>query len=867
MPNNIQKIAIAAYLHDIGKLAERANYEVSKGEYESNAMLYLPYKKEENRYTHGHAVYTAIFIEKFLPHLINAFRGDGEEYLANIAAGHHKPETDSQWIVAIADRISSGFDRNEFENDYNKEISVKDYKKTRLLTIFEGLRVDNEYKTDKLEDYQYRYPLKELSPQSIFPVEDMSVQMVDSEDANREYRELFDSFINEIARLSHKDNISLWFEHFDSLFMIYASHIPAATVGYVIPDVSLYDHCRTTSAIATALYLYHKENDTLTKEAIQDYKPEKFLLVSGDFYGIQDFIFAEGGSTNKASAKLLRGRSFYVSLLSELAAYMICREIGLESTSVILNAAGKFTILAPNTENTRVIIGRIEKEINTWLIDKFFGQVSMGFSTVEASPADFVSRDGGFASLWESLSQAVDRKKYSKFDIINYAGCVHNYLDSFDNNLGICPFCNKRPATMDAKVKDEYACRICADQVFIGENIVKNEQISITDVDAKLDGRKLLEPIFGRYQLAFPTGELEEMAREGKLLKCWNIGISKDGHFARNITAKFINGYVPKYEEEDLDDDRYLAGRKSDRRKEEMIEQIKVEKEANTPKTFAHLAVKSLNFSDVKGKFKGIEALGILKADVDNLGLLFACGIRKERFTISRLATMSRQMNNYFTTYIPYILKTEKNYKDIYTVFSGGDDLFLIGPWNRIIEFAGFLNESFKSYVCRNDNITISAGIALHKPNDPVLTLAETSEHALSMSKSNGRNRIALFGATAKWADFSELEEVKATILKWLNSGTINNAMLFRLNEFIEMRRREEEIKNGNVHLEDMECLKWRSRLKYTVVRNIGKWLKGEEKQKTIDEVMEKVANWLERYKGALKMSLWQIIYNNRKGG
>lgn len=871
----VYKIALAAYLHDIGKFSERAS-----GSRETKGVGFFPDEKFLNdnrdlyqphfqgRYTHSHAVYTAAFIdhlEILLPKKLNKGEwGIGDSFM-NLAAGHHKPKTPFQWIIAIADRVSSGFDRTEF-NNYNieadnKGIPIKDYKKTRLLTLFEGLSTENKWKSDKLEDYQYRYPLKELSPDNIFPANSPEVRQIDNEQASKDYGDLFRNFVYDLENLSHKENIPLWFEHFDSLFMIYASHIPAATVGYVVPDVSLYDHSRTTSAIASALYQYHKKTDSMTVEAIEDYEPQKFLLISGDFYGIQDFIFTQGGSTGKASAKLLRGRSFYVSLLSELAADMLCRELGLSMTSIILNAAGKFTILAHNTDKAKQAIKTVEDTINNWLIRNFFGQASMGFSIVSASSNDFVS--GRFANLWESLSKETNKKKFSKFDLSTHGGCVKNYLDSFDNELGICPFCAKRPADNDSHIKDTPACRICRDHAYIGENLVKERRIAITTINADLEGRKLLEPVLGNYQLSFKvSGKLNQLSHEGSLLKYWDIGITDKGNVAKDITAKFINGYVPKYEDEEITEEaieRILAGRKSDKAKEELFDSM----EAGIPKTFAYIAKMALN-EDKKSKFKGIEALGILKADVDNLGMIFACGIREDRFTLSRLATMSRQLNNYFSVFIPYILKTEERFKNIYTIFSGGDDLFLIGPWNRIIEFAGFLNESFKKYVCKNEQVTISAGIALHKPNDPVLTLAETSEHALSASKSNGRNSITVFGATAKWAEFSELESVKGKIQAWLDSEMINNAMIFRLNEFIEMKRQEEEIKAGGfVHLDDMECLKWHSRFKYTVVRNIGKGLKDDAKNQAIKEV-EKAADWLETHKGALKIPLWQIIYNKR---
>lgn len=881
MDDTVYKIAIAGYLHDIGKFAERAHIQKEKsnkleaGFYpddkflNDNMDLYQPHFK--GKYTHKHAVYTAAFIDqiyKLLPRQFNKGEWGLDDAFMSLAAGHHNPKSPLQWIIAIADRISSGFDRAEFES-YNNEIKIKDYKKTRLLTIFEGLSVNEKWKEDDLKAFSYRYHLNELSPQNIFPSDDSEVRQVETEQASKDYRDLFFSFIAALEKLEHKQNIPLWFEHFDSLFMIYASHIPAATVGYVVPDVSLYDHCKTTSALASALYLYHHETGTIDESNIKNYDPKKFLLVNGDFYGIQDFIFSEGGGTGKASAKLLRGRSFYVSLLSELAADMICRGIGLPVSSVILNAAGKFTILAPNTERTREIVNSVENEVNDWLIKHFYGQASIGISFIEASPKDFESKN--FSSLWEQLSREIEKKKYSKIDLQKYGGVVNEYLNSFDNKLDkpLCPFCGKRPSHPDTDVRasgDEKtnSCKICKDHIFIGENLVKKKRLAVTTTDADLKGESLYEPIFGGYQLAFTTGKLIELSKAETLLKYWDIGISEDNTVAKDITAKFINGYVPKYDESDLDDLRYLAGKKSEKTRLELIDQIKRDKE--TPKTFLHIAKKALNFTDSADKFKGIEALGVLKADVDNLGLLFACGIREGRQSLSRLATLSRQLNNYFSVFLPYKLTTD--FKDIYTVFAGGDDLFLIGPWNKIIEFAGLLNDTFKDYACGNQAVTISAGISVHKPGEPIMTIAESAEHALALSKSKNKDikdKITAFGETVTWDEFKTLEGIKDTMQKWLMDETINNAMLFRFNELLEMAKQEKEIKDSkfNIQLEDMECLKWHARFKYTVVRNIGRHLKGDKKNEAIEEVM-KSADWLDTHHGALKIPLWQIIYNQR---
>jgi CRISPR-associated protein Csm1 len=871
MDDTVLKVAMAGLVHDIGKFAEDA-MTVTDEFINNNCGLYQPFFND--RYTHRHAVYTAAFIdhiEKLLPRRFNRAGWGFADTFINLAAGHHKPETALQWIIAIADRISSGWDRNNFDKDYNEAIAWQDYRKTRLLPLFESLLTEGKEEKNNRKEFGYGYSLKEISPTNIYPVSKSEAEPESDEKARAEYKRLFDEFVFALEHLYHReDNIELWFEHLDSLLLIYTSMIPSARAGKVLPDVSLYDHSRSVAALATALYLYHRDMNTMSIEAIKDYDRKKFLLISGDFYGIQKFIFSDSGEAGKQRSKILRGRSFAVSLYTELAADMICREIGLPSISVLLNAAGKFTIISPNTEKVKGAVEKIEQGINDWLVSISFGENAIGVSTIEASPEDFVS--GEFPAMWDSLNEKMSVRKCRKIDLDKYAGTVEGYLNGFNNDLKppLCPYCGKRPSSEEAESvkkgkEDKSTCKICRDHIFLGERIVKEDRIAITtkDADIRDENLKLLEPVFGTYQVAFIGGGLNDLARKGQLLKYWDISINGEGKIAKEVTVRFINGYVPVYTDEDQYDDCILEGTRSDNKKAELIENISI----GRPKTFAHIAAKALNARKTNGKKKycGIQALGILQADVDNLGVLMSCGIREKDFTISRLATVSRQLNFFFAVYLPHLLKTDRRFMDVYTVFAGGDDLFLIGPWNRIIDLASFLREKFSQYVCHNEEVHFSAGISLQKPHTPLDKLAEDAGNALERAKSSGRNRITVFGETAAWDEFTELQEIKETLKCWHSGEMINNAMLFRLNYFIRMAGIEKEIqKEKDFCLEDMDCLKWRAFFRYTTERNIGKNEKEEREKMKAKEKFSQVAVWLEKYQGKLKIALWDIIYNNR---
>ncbi len=765
-----------------------------------------------------------------------------------------------QWIVAQADRISSGLDRVVFEQ--GESIAYKDYKRTRLLPVLEALGPDRMEQYQKRDAFRWRYPLAPLSASTIFPFQQQEKQA--STDPEVEYSRLFNGFVEKLSALNHRqENIALWAQHFDSLLLDYTALIPAARVGDVVHDVSLYDHARTAAAFATAIYQYHLQQKNLEISAIKDGETQKLLLVTGDFYGIQDFIFSAGGETGKNRSKLLRGRSFAVSIFSELAADMVCHQLKLPFLSIVFNAAGKFTLIAPNTLAARASIQQVEKEINDWLYSVSYGQASMGFAVTAACPDDFHSNK--FSTLWNDRHMHhCEERKQQKIDYDQYGGVVSGYLDSFRNDLKprLCPLCGKRPSMPGAGRESISRCGICRDHVMLGEQLVKHRKLAVlTTGIAFPKDRSLLCPLFGRYQLLFTDETHDDLATTGHLLKLWSFTAPTAESTAGGATRKRINGYVPVYSKEDEFDERLLGGDRGETKKLELIDSIR----ENTPKTFTHIACKARKIDPQTSTCYGTEAIAVLKADVDNLGLLIGCGLPENRFTLSRLATLSRQMDSFFTEYIPALLADTEEFSEVYTVFAGGDDLFLIGPWNRIAFLAAHLKKRFDEYVCHNDAITFSAGITVHKTHVPVDKMAAAAETALEVAKDfAGKNAVSMFGSTVSWQDFSNLLDNRDVMQGWLDSRYITNSMMYRFNHLIDMAGKEKIVREqDSIHMVDLECLKWRAMFAYSLHRNLNRELRDQARDRALTEIGT-MAGWLENYGAAMRIPLWHLLYDQR---
>jgi CRISPR-associated protein Csm1 len=242
--------------------------------------------------------------------------------------------------------------------------------------------------------------------------------------------------------------------------------------------------------------------------------------------------------------------------------------------------------------------------------------------------------------------------------------------------------------------------------------------------------------------------------------------------------------------------------------------------ESGEPKTLNLLGISSF-VRDQHG-LRGKSFLAAFKADVDNLGFVFSIGLG-ERLSISRFCTLSRMLNHFFSDYLIHFI--EEQYPDMYVVFAGGDDLFVLGPWYQTLHFAREMRQKFTKYVCSNPDLTLCAGINISKSRLPVRTIADNAEYILDeMAKkhvsSSGKEKdaVSVFDVTTGWENFDALLHKGDWLESLVLDGKMSRGLAYRMLTYAAEHKaltRDGDIAKGmykshmcydfarNIHVED----------------------------------------------------------------
>jgi len=745
--NQATRAALAGLLHDIGKLYQRA--------YGKNPP---PDFAEAGR---THQDYTAYFVRRLGLDL----------NLAESAKRHHRsretperlrprPDQPLDWVVFYADNYAS---RERTDGDPE---AAKAVEHTPLTSVFSQVYLGG------IEAPERVYPLLPGGKPGFGPSLMYPADPAHSNVRPAAYARLVDHLEANVRKLPAGIDPESLLANLNMLFLDALWPVPADTRGD--PGISLYDHLRLTAAFAAALWGFHSEQG-LEIAAIRDESAEKFLLVGGDVSGIQGHIYRIKEAQGQGGiAKRLRARSLEVSLAAEAMARGLLERLGLPQLQRIMSAGGKFYLLIPNTRTAREALKEHFQEWEAWAMDQGASLVPV-LAWAPFSPKRL--KEKGFSEIFERLVAALTEAKLRPL-----ASQLSRFRNPFGERLGRglrpCAVCGVRPALDD---EPGASCVECLRDREIGTRLPHSRSLFATATPQK--------PYYrfpqASFDLASQGYELRGEVDFAPASHPWELRLLL-GHLPtvadalayKNWTLEEYRSFLTEHDHR-LDEGEGLSEKK--------------------PLTFSELAHLS----------RGVPYLGALMLDADRMGEAFARGFDhlKETQSPGRVAALSRAVEVFFTIEVGGLIAEARRYLSrlgwsepearqktwryrlIYTVYSGGDDLFLIGPWDVLIDFARDLNALYRRYT-GHPAFTLTGGLALLRPATPVPVIYEAVHRAEEQAKERGKDpasptrgkgHLTLFGQVVPWEELEEVSEWADWLRGELEAGRFPSALAYRL--------------------------------------------------------------------------------------
>ena len=560
------------------------------------------------------------------------------------------------------------------------------------------------------------------------------------------YRQVIQNITDNLKGISWDE------EYINSLLSVLEanlSYIPSSTAKKELTDISLYDHVKMTAAIASCVEQYLEEQQEkdykkcLFTEAQESYKKEMFLLYSMDVSGIQNFIYTVG---EKGALKGLRARSFYLEIMMEHMVDELLEKLFLSRANLIYTGGGHCYMLLSNTQKTRNVIEQYEKETNQWLMDHFDTAlyVACGYATATANALRNVP-EGSYSELYLQISKMISTKKSHRYT----ADMIRSLNRKQKEGERECKVCRRVTKLVDDK------CSTCNALEKMSGNILDEKYFTVLceNIPDAL-------PLPGEKYLVADT--------ESRLLKHMNQ-----------------DTYVRAYTKNSIYTGKHI-----------------------TTKLWVGDYTTKNTFTDFAKQAEGVKRIAVLRADVDNLGTTFVYGFQRENrddryVTLSRTATLSRQLSLFFKCYINQILKNgepdifgKETGRNVTIVYSGGDDVFLVGAWNDVIAAFMDLREALERFT--QGTLHISGGIGIYHEKYPLNVMAKEVEELETAAKEvDGKNAITVFDDTQTycWNEFLQNvtdEKIRALDNYFKQTDEHGMAFLYHLMELL--RRNSEKI-------------------------------------------------------------------------
>ena len=464
-----------------------------------------------------------------------------------------------------------------------------------------------------------------------------------------------------------------------------------------------------------------------------------YLLVKGDLTGIQDYIY-NGIQPKQASglgnlSKRLRARSILVSLLTDFIANVILRELELESWHLLFAGGGHFNLLLPSDEKTRIRLKVLNEDLSRAMRQRFGQHLELIIASIECK-----------ADIRENASPYFEQVN-AKRDKMKHRQHLSDLKSLFAEEIK-----QDKQAKEEREKRENRIGGAFPKQHFLLEIMSKKELVRH---EREHGGDLVLAEFSGLY---YHT-----------LLAVKSLNDKKDDYSAHKFLTKNKGGdiqhadilalnntdFLPKESWKEEGDFNFpvsfgfrFLGKNAPRL---LKENSKEEDESRDIMDFE--AIAKIDQEDQK-KGEGFLRLGAMMLDVDNLGLIFSHGLNDA--TLARIITLSRELNYFFTAHFNQRAKEHR----VYVVYSGGDDAFAVGKWDKLIRFAKVLREDFQCFIRYEDNqnkdVHFSAGLFMSNPFYPIGRFYRDTKALQEKAKGGNKNQVDVFDHTLDWGSFTD---------------------------------------------------------------------------------------------------------------
>ena len=525
------------------------------------------------------------------------------------------------------------------------------------------------------------------------------------------------------------------------------------------------------------------------------------MIVIGDISGIQSYLFdvaSEGGG----QARRLRARSLHIQLLADAAMLQILEGLGWRlGEHDLISAAGKFVLSGPSPEDAAQKLHEIESRLSLWLLAETAGELRFALASCEGNGDQTQTyRRVAIPRLIQAKSRPWGALAATS------TGWRTELLRT--TALGTpCDRCRRQTAEVDEIEPDtgemHQICRRCQTDGEIGRRLPGSRWLLLN--------RRPLHGESGVFGLGVELSADELPPLNAQTLAIANLAdpdVAPTGCAAHRFLRRRLALHVPT--------------------------------DGNGPLLFTDLALQA----------RGDRLLGVLKADADSLGVMIE-RMFDRGLGLKHLAYFSKRLDDFFAGVLTAEMKNAP-WTSIYTVFAGGDDLLLVGPWNVMLDFAWHLRNLFQTRFGRW-SLTLSGGLALVRAKRPIKFGAAEAEELLEAAKSRpapgahqGRNQFATLGEIWNWKDHDTIVSAGKQLADWVDAGVAERGWLHTLLKFAECRAAPDSVSvdgGAQAARNEDDRLLAHSRLIYHIERNYPKAADQDPRRAAFRRWIDVIAN------------------------